>query len=157
MGLLRAFAEIQKVFPNSRLDLVGEGELRPDVEAEAARLGLQNRVRFLGSQSNVYPLLHQADVFLLPSEFEGMPMTLIEAMGTGLPIVATAVGGVPDMLTDGTSALLTPCDPDAVARACVSLLEREELRQQLGQAAKEQSIRFSAGFMAQEYVKVYER
>lgn len=157
LGLLRAFAEIQKMFPNSRLDLVGEGELRPDVEAEAARLGLQNRVRFLGSQSNVYPLLHQADVFLLPSEFEGMPMTLIEAMGTGLPIVATAVGGVPDMLTDGTSALLTPCDPDAVARACVSLLEREELRQQLGQAAKEQSVRFSAGFMAQEYVKVYER
>ena len=61
-----------------------------------------------------------------------MPMTLIEAMGTGLPIVATSVGGVPDMLTDGTSALLTPCDPDAVARACVSLLEREELRQTAG-------------------------
>lgn len=157
LGLLRAFSEIQKVFPDSRLDLVGEGELRPDIEAEAARLGLHDRVRFLGNQSNVYPLLHQADVFLLPSEYEGMPMTLIEAMGTGLPIVATAVGGVPDMLTDGTSAMLTPCDPDAVARACVSLLEREDLRRSMGQVAREQSARFSAGFMAQQYLKVYKR
>lgn len=155
VGLLRAFAGIVSVFPRSRLNLVGEGELRETVEAEAARMGLRDRVRFLGSQSNVYPFLHQADVFLLPSEYEGMPMTLIEAMGTGLPIVATRVGGVPDMLTDGTSAILTPCDPDAVARACVSVLEREDLRRNLGQAALEQSVRFSAGFMAQQYVKVY--
>ena len=82
-------------------------------------------------------------------------MTIIEAMGTGLPIVASAVGGVPDMLQDGTSGMLVSCDPDAIAKAILSLLDHEDLRKALGTNALEDSMKFSAEHMARCYVDVY--
>lgn len=155
--LLRSFQRILAVHPQCRLLLLGDGELRQEMEALAAQLRIQDRVCFLGSQDKVYPWLNQADIFLLPSRYEGMPMTLIEAMGTGLPIVASAVGGVPDMLTDGESALLTPCDEEAAAQAVLRLLADEGLRASLGKAALTQSRRFSAEYMARQYVTLYQK
>ena len=154
-GLLDAFRMVLSEYPDCRLNLLGDGELREEMEDYAQALGVSQNTAFLGSQSNVYPYLKDADIFLLPSNYEGMPMTIIEAMGTGLPIVATAVGGVPDMITDGESGLLTPCDSEAVSAAVTKLIENESLRASLGQAAKEAARRFSAGFMAEEYVKTY--
>lgn len=154
-GLLQAFRKICETCPDCRLNLVGDGELRQETEALARELGLAEKVRFLGSQSNVPPFLHEADIFLLPSNYEGMPMTIIEAMGTGLPIVATAVGGVPDMIRDHESGLLTECDPDAVSKAVLELIADENLRKTLGQNAKRNSIRFSAQYMAERYCKLY--
>lgn len=154
-GLLDAFQKVLSRHPDCRLELLGDGELLEQTKAYAEALGIAERVRFLGSQSNVYPYLHQADAFLLPSNYEGMPMTIIEAMGTGLPIVATKVGGVPDMLTDGESGLLTPVEPEAVAEACERLITDEALRTMLGTNAKRNSRRFSAEYMATEYVKLY--
>ena len=153
--LLRAFQRILVTYPQCRLLLLGDGELRQEMEALAAQLCIQGRVFFLGSQDNVYTWLNRADIFLLPSRYEGMPMTLIEAMGTGLPIVASAVGGVPDMLTDGESALLTPCDEEAVAQAVIRLLENQALREKLGQNALKESSRFSANHMARKYLEIY--
>ncbi len=155
-GLLEAFQKISAAYPQCQLLLLGDGELRQDMERYANDLGIARKVHFLGSQSNVYPYLQEADIFLLPSNYEGMPMTIIEAMGTGLPIVATKVGGVPDMLTHGETALLTAVDVDAVADAIRNLLSDEALRQRLGQNAKAASSRFSAAFMAEEYEKHYQ-
>lgn len=155
-GLLNAFAKIQKQIPACSLDLIGDGELRDAVETQVKDLGLTESVRFLGNQSDVYPYLQAADLFLLPSKFEGMPMTIIEAMGTGLPIVATAVGGVPDMLKQEESGLLTACDPDAVAEAVLRLARDVQLRERLGKEAKQQSQRFSAEHMAACYCAVYQ-
>lgn len=84
-------------------------------------------------------------------------MTIIEAMGTGLPIVASRVGGVPDMLRDGESGLLTGCDPGEVCAACEKLIDSEELRRTLGQNALADSARFSAETMAKRYCEEYER
>ena len=154
-GLLRAFQKIHARYPQSRLNLLGDGELMEPVKALAQELGLSDSVHFLGSQSNVYPYLRETDLFLLPSLYEGMPMTLIEAMGTGLPIAASAVGGVPDMLKDEESALLTTSDPDSVADAALRLLADQSLREMLGQNAKRESKRFSADYMAREYARVY--
>jgi len=84
-----------------------------------------------------------------------MPMTIIEAMGTGLPVVATAVGGVPDMMVNRESGMLVSCEPEAVADAVCALLESEQLRQTLGTAAKIKSEQFSAGYMAKAYSEVY--
>lgn len=84
-------------------------------------------------------------------------MTIIEAMGTGLPIVASRVGGVPDMLRDGESGLLVGCDPDEVCAACERLIDSEELRRTLGQNALADSVRFSAETMAKRYCEEYER
>ena len=154
-GLLEAFAQIVKTFPDCCLQLIGDGDLEEETKDNVKSLGLQEKVLFLGNQTNVYPFLQEADLFLLPSKFEGMPMTIIEAMGTGIPIVASAVGGVPDMLEDGVSGILVPCDPDAVAQAVLQLLEQKDLREKLGAHALENSRRFSAEYMAQCYCDIY--
>lgn len=155
-GLLKAFAKIKQQLPDCRLDLIGDGELRQAVESQAEDLNLAESIRFLGTQSDVYPFLQAADIFLLPSKYEGMPMTIIEAMGMGLPIVATAVGGVPDMLKQEESGLLTACDPDAVAEAVIRLARDPQLREHLGRNAKQESRRFSAEHMAACYCAVYQ-
>lgn len=154
-GLLRAFARIHKVCPDTRLNLLGDGELMAQMKSLTDTLGIADSVSFLGNQSCVYPYLHQSDVFLLPSRYEGMPMTLIEAMGTGVPIVASAVGGVPDMLEDGRNALLTSSDPEQVSQAVIRLLADAALRQRLGQQARRDSVKFSAGHMAEQYARIY--
>ena len=154
MGLVTAFQKFHSNHPDSELWLIGDGKLRPDVEAHARNCGLEQAVKFLGLQSNVYGFMHDADVFALTSNYEGMPMTLIEAMGTGMPIVATRVGGIPDMLDDD-SALLVPVDMDAVAEAFEKYYCDEALRRNRGLAAAERAVQFSAQVMAENYLKVY--
>lgn len=155
-GLLEAFHILQRKIPGVELWLLGDGELLEQTKSQAKALGIWEKVRFLGSQKNVYPYLNQGDLFLLPSHYEGMPMTVLEAMGTGLPIVASRVGGLPDMVQSGESGLLTTCDPEAVASACEKLLGSEALRQRLGSRARQESLRFSAETMAGEYEKIYQ-
>lgn len=155
--LLRVFRKLSQDNPNLRLSLIGDGELRPETEALAQTLGIGERIQFLGAQSNVYPYLHDADLFLLPSRYEGIPMTIIEAMGTGLPIVATAVGGVPDMLENGVDGLVVPCEEEAVQKACKAFLKDEKLRERLGRAARDHAVRFSAQTMAERYLEIYKK
>ena len=154
-GLLEAFVKILKNHPDCCLNLIGDGELLEETMQYADSLGIREKVSFLGNRTNVYPFLQEADLFLLPSKFEGMPMTIIEAMGTGLPVVASAVGGVPDMLTNRESGMLVSCEPEALADAVCALLESEQLRQSLGTTAKIKSEQFSAGYMAKAYSEVY--
>lgn len=154
-GLLRVFARILDTYPNCRLELVGDGDLRPEIEEQIHHLGISDRVVLHGMQSDVRPFLQRADLFVLPSRYEGMPMTLIEAMATGLPICAAEVGGIPDMVTHGKSALVVPCEEDAVLTACGKLLADAETRERMGKEALRESVRFSAGTMAEEYCKIY--
>lgn len=153
--LLRVFQKLALENPNLRLDLIGDGELRLEIEGLAEALGIKEKVSFLGAQSNVYPYLHDADLFLLPSRYEGMPMTLIEAMGTGLPIVATAVGGVPDMLKNGEDGITIPCEEDQIVDACKALISDEALRERIGRAARKSADRFSAQTMGERYLEIY--
>lgn len=154
-GMLRAFKRIHEQIPATHLRLIGDGELMEQVRLSAEELGIADAVIFEGKQANVYPYLHAADLFLLPSRYEGMPITLIEAMGSALPIVATEVGGIPDMLGDGESALLCECEPDAIADACIRLLLDEALREKLGRGALEAAQKFSSREMATRYLEVY--
>lgn len=153
--LIRAFADFVKEYPCSKLQLLGEGVLFDEMQNLAKMLGIADKVDFLGIQSNVYPFLHEADVFCLPSEYEGVPMTLIEAMGTGLPIIASNVGGIPNMLESGESALLIEPKINELEEAMKTLYSSEELRVKLGQAARKRSEVFSSEAMAKNYMKVY--
>lgn len=155
-GLLKLFAKLHGKYPQCRLQLVGDGDLRPEMETLAEDLGITPWVEFCGMQSDVHPYLHKADLFILPSLYEGNPMTIIEAMGTALPIIATDVGGIPDMLTNGETALLVPCEEEALLQSCEMLLQDEALRRRLGQNAKQDSPRFSSGYMAQCYGEHYQ-
>ena len=156
-GLLEAFRLLLETHPRCRLRLVGDGDLRPDMEALAREKGIGSFVEFCGMQSNVYPYLHDADIFALPSIYEGNPMTIIEAMGTGLPIVASQVGGIPDMITDGESGLLVKPEPHSIRDGLVRLIDDPALRQTLGENAKKQSGVFSAEHMAQAYTSCYQK
>lgn len=153
--LLQVFGRLSHTNSNLHLDLIGEGELRQRIENMVREMGLETRVTFHGAQSNVYPYLRQADLFLLPSRYEGIPMTIIEAMGTGLPIVASAVGGVPDMLQNGVDGFTVPCEEGQICAACHALIEDEALRERLGRAARKDADRFSAQAMGRRYLEIY--
>lgn len=153
--LIRAFAEIAAAHENVKLQLIGEGELRPQMEELVKSLKIKSKVDFLGLQANVYPFLHDADTFCLPSKYEGIPMTLIEAMGTRLPIISCAVGGIPDMLTDEQNALLVSPDVEGIAHGMERLYSDRVLRERLGMAAERRSEDFSSETMAMKYINVY--
>lgn len=153
--LIRAFARFAEKKESIRLQLLGEGELLDEMKDYAEKLKVADKVEFLGLQSNVYPYLNKADVFCLPSKYEGVPMTLIEAMGTGLPIVASNVGGIPDMLVNGENALLVEPNYVAVEKAIEKLYNDVEFRIRLGNAAALRSEEFSAKVMASSYIKIY--
>lgn len=156
-GLLEAFRLLLETHPECRLRLVGDGDLRPDMEALAREKGIGDFVEFCGMQPNVYPYLHDADIFVLPSIYEGNPMTIIEAMGTGLPIAASRVGGIPDMITDGESGLLVEPEPQSICDGLSRLVEDGALRQRLGETARRNSQRFSAEHMARDYISCYSK
>jgi len=116
--MIAAFARLIAGRPASRLLLVGKGSLQPDVEARVRAAGLESSVRFLGVRRDVPDLMSAADGYLLSSAWEGMPVVLLEAAAVGLPIVATRVGGVPEVVEDGaTGYLAPPGDAEALGRA----------------------------------------
>ncbi len=156
VGMLEAFKLLHDAHPECRLTLVGDGDLRPQIEETIERLEIAPWVTLAGMQKNVYPYLHKADIFTLPSVYEGNPMTIIEAMGTGLPIAASNVGGIPDMVCHGKTGLLFDPTPQAICNGWEKLVESEALRKALGENARKDSLRFSAGNMAAQYGAIYE-
>lgn len=155
VGLIDAFYLVNLKHPKSELWLVGDGEDRYKIEEYVRSKKLTSNVIFLGLQENVYQYLNKADVFILPSLYEGMPMTLIEAMGTGLPIVATAVGGIPDMLTNDANSILVKCNTQSISYALERLIDDGELREKIGKKALQCSNKYSSNMMAREYADIY--
>ena len=155
IGLIDAFEIFHKKYPNSELHLIGDGEKKKQIEQIVFQKGLSKCVKFYGLQSNVHLFLSDMDIFTLTSLYEGIPMSIIEAMGTGMPIVATAVGGVPDML-DINSAQLVTVDTNAIASAFEKYYFDQDLRKTHGKKALEVSKLFSAQVMADNYLKIYQ-
>lgn len=106
--LVKAAAQVLKVCPSILFEITGEGELRGDLENEIRSLGLEDHVKLLGERTDVESLFERMDVFVLPSFWEGLPLVLLEAMAAGVPIVATAVGGILEVVTHDREALLVP-------------------------------------------------
>lgn len=136
-------------------DFLGGGEKEQDYKTLTQELGLCEVVTFHGLQADVHPFLNRADAFLLPSSYEGMPVTLIEAMGTGLPAIAARVGGIPDMIEDQVSGLLIEPELEELVAAMERIVADEELRSRLGQKARVCADAFSAQNMCKGYMEVY--
>jgi len=132
--------------------------LRGELETQVTSLGLAGRVRFLGLRSDIPEVLGASDVFVLSSDFEGNPLSVLEAMAAGLPIVSTAVGGVPSLLENGTSGLLVQHgDAAGLSSAMESLLADRKLRQAMGSAAARRAREsFDVANMVHAYEEVYE-
>jgi glycosyltransferase involved in cell wall biosynthesis/protein-tyrosine-phosphatase len=136
-SLIRAARLIRRHRRDATLVIVGDGPLRHDLAGLASRLGIDRHVRFTGARADVFDLVAAMDVFALPSLHEGVPMAVLEAMALGTPVVATAVGGVPEIVTDGVSGLLVPVGDDrALAGACVDLAQNPHWARALSACAQ---------------------
>jgi glycosyltransferase involved in cell wall biosynthesis len=134
LTLVHALGRLRTPF---EADFVGGGPLRRTLEREVERLGLGTSVRLLGDRRDVPSLLARSDVFVLASRSEGLPLSILEAMAAGLPVVASSVGGVPELVVDGETGLLVPAgDPERLAGAVGRLLADAALRRRLGEAGR---------------------
>jgi glycosyltransferase involved in cell wall biosynthesis len=139
------------------LDLIGDGPLRPQVEALARELGISSRIRFHGVCGDVAEKLAAAQVFILLSLWEGFPLTILEAMRAGLPVVATDVGGVKEAVADGSNGFLIPRgDVEKFCERLTELLEKPELRVRMGLSARDEfAKRFTFDKMLAKTMAVY--
>jgi glycosyltransferase involved in cell wall biosynthesis len=154
--LVRALPAVVAQLPAARLVLVGDGAERPRLDALARSLGVTARLEMTGELFDVTTHLAAADVLAVPSRNEGMGRVIVEAMALGIPVVATAVGGIPDVVTDGESGrLVPPEDVVALAAALVELGRDEALRDKLGEAAQARAESFSSAVAREKLLAVY--
>jgi glycosyltransferase involved in cell wall biosynthesis len=151
--LLRSFARLKASRPDARLLLVGDGPQRDRLEALAVQLGVREAVHFAGYQANPERFLAVMDVFALTSRMEGLPLAILEAWAAGLPVVASAVGGVPDLITHGRNGLLfTSGDETALTGLLGEVLGGVGLALLLGAAGREEVLaRYDLRRMAADY------
>lgn len=156
--LLRAFAGVLCRCPTAWLLIVGEGPERRQLGELAQELGVARQIRWSGKTANVWGIMKGADVLVLPSRWEGMPNVVLEAMALGVPVVATRVEGVTELLSHGGGVTVPPEDADALTEAIVGLLERgPECLGRLGEAAQQYVRRFTPEREAQCYLDLYRR
>lgn len=154
---IRILAEVVKQTP-VHLYMVGDGPDRPEAHRLARELGLDRHVTFMGKQDHVERLFPKMHVLLMPSEMESFGLGALEAMACGVPPVATRVGGLPELVTDGTDGFLEPVgDIAAQARRVVELLTNEELHCKMAHAARQTAMeRFASTAIIPQYEKYYE-
>jgi len=155
--VVRIFAAVHERM-DARLVMVGDGPDKPRAELLARELGVSRHVLFLGNQEVMEELLPLADVFLLPSSTESFGLVALEAMSAGVPVVASRVGGLPELVESGVTGFLVPeGNLDAHVRAVMSLLEDGALRRRFGRAGRKVAReQFEVGRVVERYRKVYE-
>ena len=158
--LVSAVAKVTEKYPKSLLVLVGKGDDKGEEEVklkeQVKNLGLADKVRFLGWRPDVDEIMGCFDIFVLPSLNEGMGRVLVEAMAAGLPIVASRVGGIPDLVKDGKNGLLVPPeDASALETAISDLLADKMKRKRMAEAGKKMCRQYSAEAMVEQIDNLY--
>ena len=156
--LLEAFAKGAAAHPRVHLLLVGWGSQETQLRKQVEALGLRRRVHFMGLRTDIPEVLAASDVFVLSSDYEGNPLAVMEAMSAGKPVISTSVGGVPELIKNGSSGLLVPqANSEAFARAVNRLATNPQMRKAMGKvAAKCATERFSVETMTEAYEELYE-
>ena len=156
--LVDAAATVCRAHPKAGVVIFGEGVLRPELEAQISARGLTGRVVLPGFRTDLDSLITAADVVVLPSFTEGLPNVALEASAAGVPVVATAVGGTPEVIADDeTGFLVPPGEPDLIARKVVALLTDSELRSRMGGAGKRRMRDvFTFDAQAAAYLKLFD-
>lgn len=154
--VVQIFAAVHKEIP-SRLVMVGDGPDRGDAEEETRRIGLEDRVHFLGKIDNVAPLLASADMFLLPSSSESFGLSALEALASGVPVIGTNAGGMPEVVRNGETGILCPVgDVQGMARAALDILSNPARWQSMSDlGAEDARARFSLDEIVTRYEHLY--
>lgn len=157
--LLEALRIIRGSNRNVMLLVVGDGPLRAQLQSEVARLGLEESVIFAGHHSPAYDFINMMDVFVLPSLHEGIPMVLLEALALRRPVVATRVGGIPEVITHGETGLLAdPADAVSLAKYIQQLIVDQSMGARIGEAGRTRvEEEFNARIMAKQTLGLYEK
>lgn len=157
--LIEAMKAVGEAVPNARLLIAGDGPERSALERLARELGVEDRVSLLGHRGDIAPLMRRAWLLVHPARWEGFGLVLLEAMRAGLPIVATNVSAIPEIVVAGvTGRLVPPDEPNLLAEAVIEALNDERFRRQAGARGHERLVeRFSAERMARETTAVYHR
>ena len=156
--LIKAFAAIAARNSHCRLLLAGVGRLENAVKQWAVESGFGDRIHLLGVRTDVEDLLCASDIFAISSLWEGSPLSVMEAMAAGLPVVATEVGGIPELVTSGVTGLLVePGASDALAESLGRLADDAELRKSMSQAARARAAEFDVRAMAAAYAALFRR
>lgn len=157
-SLVKAFAALRPARPGALLVIAGDGPCRAELTHLISGLGLENHVLLLGERQDIPELMAAMDLFVLPSIAEGMSNTVLEAMATGLPVVATRIGGNPELVEDGlTGRLVPPLDIAGLAAAIDGYLDDAHLRALHGKASRHRAVeRFDLAVMARAYGNLYD-
>jgi len=157
--LIAAMPAVLERFPDAKVGICGDGALRPKLEEQIQSLGLSDSVKLFGHSDDVEKFLASADVFVMPSLWEGLPIALLEAMSAGLPTIATKVEGVEDVVEEGKHGLLVPAgNIRALADALITLLVEPALRLKMGIAAKEKVLKhYTTDHMCEQYLDVIKK
>jgi N-acetyl-alpha-D-glucosaminyl L-malate synthase BshA len=155
--VVRVFAKVREQVP-AVLVLAGDGPQRPEAEQEAERLGVTEDVRFLGKVDAVAELLRSADLYLLPSASESFGLSALEAMACGAPVLATRVGGLPEVVEHGVTGALIPLgDLDTMAQTALEILTDETMHENMRRAGVERAKRFDTDHIVPMYEDLYRR
>lgn len=155
LALMQAIVDLHHNEPRVVLHLFGDGELKSEIDNFITTHKADDYIIDNGLSDNIQQKLLEADIFVLPSKYEGIPMTIIEAMRSGLPIVASHVGGIPDMIDNGKDGLLCGTDKESIEACLEKVISDNRLREQIGKSALKKAEMFSAAKMAEEYERIY--
>jgi glycosyltransferase involved in cell wall biosynthesis len=153
---LKAFRKVLKRFPSVTALIIGEGQDREELEAYCNKHEMRESVRFTGYQEKISSFYQILDILVLPSLSEGLPNTVLEAMSFGIPVVATSVGGVPEVINNENGILVPPGDHETLVDGITRLLQDDQLRRALGIKGKDSLYpRFSPSYRAQQLIELY--
>ena len=157
--LITAFGLLAKRHPDAELWIVGDGNRRKSISEYAGQAAFAGRIRLIPGQLDIRPLLWQGSVLVLSSVEEGLPNVVLEAMASGLPVIATEVGGLPEVVENGRTGLLVPSrNADVLANALSLLLSDEEIRAAFGREGTMRARHcYSNSRMVREYEQIFER
>ena len=155
--LIQAFSEIHQAYPDTVLDLVGDGYLRPEIEDLVSTLSLKDAVIMNGISDDIVGKNNSADVFVLASDFEGLPVSVLEAMACGLPIISTDAGGTRDIVVSEENGIVVPVgDLTALKAAMLRLRTNSGLRKTMGAKSRKYAMNNSVTHFVSQYERLYE-